>query len=116
MKTLANQRQELEKEVTETQAQQIEMDKTAEQFRQLHSDRKRLIGQWEEAVKNMKTRDSQLERMGEDYAENLNRKKQKEQKMKEKQKFETQITSSDRQLARIRLDYMNVKGGLQEFK
>merc|ERR1719191_1751504 len=127
MKTLANQRQELEKEVTETQAQQIEMDKTAEQFRQLHSDRKRLIGQWEEAVKNMKTRDSQLERMGEDYAENLNRKKKTEQKMKEKQKFltdseneneklETQITSSDRQLARIRLDHMNVKGGLGEFK
>merc|ERR1719161_598965 len=86
---IANQRQELEKEVTETQAQQIEMDKTAEQFRQLHSDRKRLIGQWEEAVKNMKTRDSQLERMGEDYAENLNRKKKTEQKMKEKQKFLT---------------------------
>jgi len=117
----------LEEQVTETQAQQIEMDKTAEQFRSLHDDRKKLIQQWEEAVKNMKQRDQQLEQLGEDYAENLTRKKQKEQKMKEKQKFlqdsetentklEGTITAGDRQLARIRLDHMNVKSGLMEFK
>merc|ERR1711904_283128 len=58
---------------------------------------------------------------------NLTRKKQKEQKMKEKQKFlqdseaentklEGTITAGDRQLARIRLDHMNVKSGLLEFK
>merc|ERR1719426_576576 len=48
----AKKKQQLEKEVTETQAAQIEMDKTAEQFRQLHTDRKTLITQWEDAVKN----------------------------------------------------------------
>merc|ERR1719252_284215 len=123
----AQKKKNLEEQVTETQAQQIEMDKTAEQFRSLHDDRKKLIQQWEEAVKNMKQRDQQLEQLGEDYAENLTRKKQKEQKMKEKQKFlqdsenensklEGVITAGDRQLARIRLDHMNVKSGLQEFK
>ena len=31
--------QELEKEVTETQAAQIELDKTAEEFKRLHAER-----------------------------------------------------------------------------
>ena len=42
------------------------MDKTAEMFRSLHDDRKKLIDQWEESVKNMQTRDRQLENLGED--------------------------------------------------
>mmetsp|Transcript_91480 Transcript_91480/g.244969 ORF Transcript_91480/g.244969 Transcript_91480/m.244969 type:complete len:925 (-) Transcript_91480:135-2909(-) len=123
----ATKRKELEAEVTETQAAQIEMDKTAEQFRQLHEDRKRLIQRWEEAVTSMKHRDSQLESLGHDFEENLKRKEGKEEKLKEKQKFlqesenenkkvETQITNTDRQLARIRIEHMNVKAGLQEFK
>eukprot|EP00971_Amphidinium_carterae_P024869 490673-Amphidinium_carterae.1 len=44
---------------------------TVEVFRQLHEERRRLITQWEEAVKNMKIRDNQLERLGEEYATNL---------------------------------------------
>merc|ERR1719253_1639358 len=54
-------RKELADQVTETQAKQIEMDKSAELFRQLHEDRRKLIQQWEESVKNMQTRDKQLE-------------------------------------------------------
>merc|ERR1712039_402962 len=53
----AAKKKELADQVTETQARQIEMDKTAEMFRQLHEDRKKLISQWEEAVRSMKTRD-----------------------------------------------------------
>merc|ERR1712190_179137 len=56
----AARRKELADQVTETQAKQIEMDKTAELFQQLHDDRRKLISQWEEAVKSMRTRDSQL--------------------------------------------------------
>merc|ERR1711920_1156707 len=70
----AHKRKELADQVTETQARQIEMDKTAELFKQLHNDRKRLIEQWEDAVKSMKTRDGQLEKLGEEYAANLARK------------------------------------------
>merc|ERR1712039_1146530 len=80
-------KKELADQVTETQAKQIEMDKTAELFKQLHDDRKKLIDQWEEAVKNMKTRDGQLEKLGEEYAGNLSRKRNKEDKMKEKKKM-----------------------------
>mmetsp|Transcript_5192 Transcript_5192/g.6771 ORF Transcript_5192/g.6771 Transcript_5192/m.6771 type:complete len:311 (+) Transcript_5192:79-1011(+) len=82
----AQKQKDLADQVTDTQAKQIEMDKTAEVFRQLHEERRRLITQWEEAVKNMKIRDNQLERLGEEYATNLVRKRQKEDHMKEKRK------------------------------
>lgn len=120
-------RKELSDQVTETQARQIEMDKTAELFRQLHEDRKKLIAQWEESVNSMKTRDNQLERLGEEYAANLARKRSKEEKMREKKKFHEEVESentkleqniqqTDRQLVRIRLDHMDVKSSLTGFK
>merc|ERR1712113_1162160 len=120
-------KKELADQVTETQAKQIEMDKTAELFRQLHDDRKKLIDQWEEAVKNMKTRDGQLEKLGEEYAGNLSRKRTKEEKMKEKKrlhedveaennKMEEGIQQTDRQLVRMRLDHMETKSSLNSFK
>jgi len=123
----ASKRKELADQVTETQARQIEMDKTAELFRQLHDDRRRLITQWEDAVKSMRTRDSQSEKLGEEFASNLERKRQKDDKMKEKrkafeessaenEKLEQGITASDRQLVRLRLDHMNVKTELTGFK
>ncbi|CAE8633514.1 unnamed protein product, partial [Polarella glacialis] len=123
----AQKRKDLADLVTETQAKQIEMDKTAELFRTLHDDRKRLIEQWEESVKSMKTRDNQLERLGEDYASNMGRKKVKEDKMKERKRFyedvegentklEATIQQTDRQLVRVRLDHMETKSSLTGFK
>jgi len=123
----ATKRKDLADLVTETQAKQIEMDKTAELFRQLHDDRKRLIEQWEDSVKSMKSRDSQLERLGEEYAANMGRKKSKEDKMKERKRFydeieaeneklEQAIQQTDRQLVRIRMDHMETKTSLTGFK
>merc|ERR550537_2165325 len=83
----AKKKQQLEHEVTETQAAQIEMDKTAEQFRQLHTDRKNLIQSWEDAVKNMQQRDKQLETRAQKYAEDLQRKRQQDQKLMEKRRY-----------------------------
>merc|ERR1712176_219735 len=106
---------------------QIEMDKTAELFRELHDDRRKLISQWEDAVKSMRTRDTQLEKLGEEFASNLQRKRQKDERMKEKrkqyeeveaenQRLEAGIATTDRQLVRVRLDHMNVKTELSGFK
>merc|ERR1740138_1828398 len=55
----AGRRKELADQVTDTQSKQIEMDKTAEMFRQLHEDRRKLIEQWEDSVKSMRTRAAQ---------------------------------------------------------
>lgn len=123
----ANRRKELDDLITDTQAKQMELDKTAELFRQLHDDRKKIIEQWEESVKSMKSRDSQLERLGEEYAANMSRKKVKEDKMKERRQFhediegenekmEQTIQQTDRQLVRMRMDYMEAKTSLTGFK
>jgi chromosome segregation ATPase len=75
----------------------------------------------------MRTRDTQLEKLGEEFASNLQRKRQKEDRMKEKKKeyddhqaknskIEADISATDRQLVRVRLDHMNVKTELSGFK
>jgi len=123
----ASKRKELEEMVTDTQAKQIEMDKTAELFRQLHDDRKQLIEQWQESVNSMKIRDNQLEKLGEEYATNLGRKKQKEDKMKDRKRFHEEVENenekmdqtlqqTDRQLVRQRLDHQQTKASLTGFK
>eukprot|EP00929_Paragymnodinium_shiwhaense_P117399 TRINITY_DN8793_c0_g1_i16.p1 TRINITY_DN8793_c0_g1~~TRINITY_DN8793_c0_g1_i16.p1 ORF type:complete len:894 (-),score=357.54 TRINITY_DN8793_c0_g1_i16:416-3097(-) len=123
----AQRKKELAEQVTDTQAKQIEMDKTAELFRSLHEDRRKLIQQWEESVKSMQSRDKQLETLGEEYASNLQRKQQKESRMKDKrrlydeifnenEKMDQAIQQTDRQLVRVRLDHMNVKGELTGFR
>lgn len=123
----AARRKELADQVTETQARQIEMEKTAELFRELHNERRKIITQWEDAVKSMRTRDTQLERLGEEFASNLSQKRTKDERMKEKRrayeeaeaensKLEQGISTTDRQLVRVRLDHMNVKTELTGFK
>ena len=54
---VAKKANELEQEVTETQAAQIELDKTAEEFKRLHSERHQLYLQWQDTVENSRRRD-----------------------------------------------------------
>ena len=65
---MARKANELEKEVTETQAAQIELDKTAEEFKRMHSERHALYLQWQETVENSRRRDELINETGESYA------------------------------------------------
>ena len=65
---VARKANELEKEVTETQAAQIELDKTAEEFKRMHAERHQLYLQWQETVENSRKRDELINETGEDYA------------------------------------------------
>lgn len=56
---------ELEKEVTQTQAFQIEIDKTAEEFKKQHQDRHRIYVQWDEAIQSIKRKHEAALRAGE---------------------------------------------------
>ncbi|CAK0859056.1 unnamed protein product [Prorocentrum cordatum] len=123
----SSRKKELADQVTETQAKQIEMEKTAELFRQLHEDRRRIIAQWEDAVKSMQSRDNQLEQKGEEYAAAMARKKAKEDRMKEKkaicanleaenERLEQAIQHTDRQLTKMRGDQMETKNALTNFR
>merc|ERR1719163_907839 len=62
-------KEDLEVEVTETQAKQIELDKTADEFRALHRERQQLVSQWQESLESMKRRDVEIGLAGEKYAE-----------------------------------------------
>lgn len=123
----SSKKKELADQVTETQAKQIEMEKTAELFRQLHEDRRRIISQWEDAVKSMQSRDNQLEQKGEEFAASTARKKAKEDRMREKkaicsnleaenEKLDQMIQHTDRQLTKMRGDHMETKSALMNFK
>ena len=66
---VSRKKDELDSEVTETQAAQIMLDKTAEDFRQLHNERQELTRQWEEAMEAMKKRDEAIQKTSELFAE-----------------------------------------------
>lgn len=58
---VASKKDELESEITDTQAAQIQLDRAAQDFRQLHQERQDLIRQWDEAREAMKHRDEAIQ-------------------------------------------------------
>ncbi len=47
---MAQRKEELEREITDTQASQIQLNRAADDFRTLHAERQDLLKQWDEAV------------------------------------------------------------------
>lgn len=67
-KELLQKKQQLENEVTDTQAKQMELDRIADEFRQVHKERQALVTQWQETIEVMKQRDVEINEIGERYA------------------------------------------------
>jgi chromosome segregation ATPase len=110
--------QELEKEVTETQAAQIELDKTAEEFKRVHQERHKLYLQWTDAVVSSRKIEEQIAQIGEEYAnarvylqkkkEDYEASNQRLQREKENNKtLETEIVGEERIIAKTREDISN---------
>jgi hypothetical protein len=59
---------ELEKEITETQAYQIEIDKTSEEFRKQHQERHRIYAEWDGAIHSIAKRHEATLKATEDMA------------------------------------------------
>lgn len=107
--------QELESEVTETQAAQIELDKTAQEFKRVHQERHKLYLQWSEAIVASKKVEEQIAVLGEEYAnarvylqkkqtdyEDTNKQLQRD---KESNKtLESEIMAEERNIAKTRED------------
>ena len=112
---VAQKAQELENEVTETQAAQIELDKTAQEFKRVHQERHKLYLQWSEAIVASRKVEEQIAVLGEEYANArvYLQKKQDEyddankqlQRAKESNKtLESEIMAEERNIAKTRED------------
>jgi len=66
---LTRKQNELEQEITETQAAQIELDKTAEEFKKHHEERHKLYQQWEEALQTVSRREETINQEADKYAQ-----------------------------------------------
>lgn len=123
-KLMISKREELEREITETQATQIELDKTAQDFKQLHHERQQLLDQWEDAVAAMGRRDEEIDVAEQHILDSQEELKAKEQSLVERQSFleremennrtlEKEIGGAERQLVRLREEYGSFSGALQ---
>eukprot|EP00771_Trimastix_marina_P004124 gnl/Trimastix_PCT/861.p1 GENE.gnl/Trimastix_PCT/861~~gnl/Trimastix_PCT/861.p1 ORF type:complete len:1019 (-),score=442.67 gnl/Trimastix_PCT/861:128-3184(-) len=118
-------KRDLDNEVTETQAAQIELDKTAEEFQQLHRERQRLIGQWEEVLKSLHDRDQSIQHNRELFADGKERQaelsaqrdslqKELEQQQATNREIEAKSKVGDTLLNRLRADYGAAKNSVSE--
>ena len=107
--------QELEKEVTETQAAQIELDKTAQEFKRVHQERHKLYLQWSESIVAAKKVEEQIAILGEDFGrsrEYLQKKQedynatndQLKRHKEENKNLESEIVVEERNIAKLRED------------
>ena len=107
--------QELDKEVTETQAAQIELDKTAQEFKRVHQERHKLYLQWSESIIGAKKVEEQIAILGEEFGrvrEYLNKKQedysatedQLKRHKEENKNRESEIVAEERSIAKLRED------------
>jgi len=66
---LTRKQNELDQEITETQAAQIELDKTAEEFKKHHEERHKLFQQWEDALQTISRREETINQEADKYAQ-----------------------------------------------
>ena len=125
-KEVADMRQALADEVTETQSHQIQLDKTAEDFRRLHEERQDFVRQWDEAMEAMRKRDEMIQVASERYADQKlslrERKFQLDQQAKffdnevaNNKEFDARIAAFDREVGKLRVVYGREKDKVDEF-
>ncbi|XP_068137178.1 coiled-coil domain-containing protein 39 [Hyperolius riggenbachi] len=129
MTTQASQKRKLlDNELTETITAQIELDKAAEDFRKAHSERQRLIQQWEYTIDQMQKRDSEIDHYALLLAQVKQELRDREAIIKEKiqflnseiennKEYEKKIDIVERKAARLRQDYQEqeaVRNSLQD--
>jgi len=91
-------KQQLDEEITETQAVQIELDKTADEYRKQHLDKQKCITQWDESQKALLRRDEDIQRVAEQVAQLRQTLRSREHLVKEQSNFLEQQQTNNKQL------------------
>ena len=111
---------ELEREVTETQATQIELDKTGEEFKQHHEERHKHFLQWQEVSENIARRDQAIIEEGENFAAIKMKIKENQRELEKRKKYlqeeqgqnknlEMQIGANERRIVEERTENKKVE-------
>lgn len=85
----------LSAEVTETQVAQLELNRTTEAFRKLHTERQELISMWEDAVKEMQKKDTDISEVQERYLAMKEKLRQKQNVINDKTAFLEQTNENN---------------------
>lgn len=119
-KTKNEYEEELQKEVTETQAKQIEIDKAAEEFKKHHAERHRIYAQWDEAIQNIAYRhEATLKITTENVTIQMQMKTNKETLREKKEQLEREKISNKKDEEKIRLiekEILQLKDKHEELK
>ena len=91
-------KQQLDQEITETQAIQIELDKTAEEYKRQHQSKQELIKQWDESEIAMQKRDQAIAQVSEQITSGKKELRAKEALVAEQKEFLQQEQQNNKQL------------------
>lgn len=91
-------KQQLDTEITETQAIQIELDKTAEEYKRQHLSKQDLIKQWDEAEIAMQRRDQAIAQVSEQISQGKLELRSKEAAVAEQKSFLEKEQQNNKQL------------------
>jgi len=125
-KQVVDAKAKLENETTETQARQIELDRTAEEFRSLHSERQRLVRQWQDTIEAMHRRDVTIQELATQYAEEKHKQAEEVENLQQQREHlkgilddnadvEGRTAVVERQVQHSREQLLEAQARLQEF-
>ncbi len=117
----------LSSEVLETQVAQIELEKTTECFKTLHQERSDLIKKWDQAIKDMKYRDKEIEVIQTTYQTLKEKARDTSRTIREREELyqsqlnanaevEKKIALEERNVANLREDLSAVTTDLHQFQ
>jgi chromosome segregation ATPase len=117
----------LSSEVLETQVAQIELEKTTEFFKTLHQERSDLIKKWDQAIKDMKSRDKEIEVIQTTYQTLKEKARDTSRTIREREELyqsqlnanaevEKKIALEERNVANLREDLSAVTTDLHQFQ
>ncbi|KAJ1516149.1 Coiled-coil domain-containing protein 39 [Coelomomyces lativittatus] len=127
MKQVHQKKAQLSHDLTEAQVSRMEVVRATDEFRKLHDERKELLKQWEQTILSAQNKDKELAKQQEQYQnlriEVISKRKLIEEKQnltdqetEKKKETEKNINVLDRQIGKLRMEYVESVEQLTSFQ